>query len=135
MADEGLFYTQTIDFEPVELVDEVSDTESFDEYLWMDNEEEFEKYEMQRLVDQALIEECMEAMMEEEQEVLEHLRLDRESLNNSISFNTTTSSSGFSERDEEEEAEDDSNNDHLAAVECLSTSTLNPLASEFIPAN
>lgn len=79
LPDEGLFYTQQIDFEPVEVViEEVSDTESFDDYLWMENEEEFEKSEMQRLEEEALMEECVEAMQDDEDEeevVLEHLRL------------------------------------------------------------
>lgn len=80
LPDEGLFYTQQIDFEPVEVVviEEVSDTESFDDYLWMENEEEFEKTEMQRLEEEALMEECVEAMQDDEDEeevVLEHLRL------------------------------------------------------------
>lgn len=76
--DEGLFYTQQIDFEPVEvIVEEVSeDPESFDEYLWMENEEEFEKSEMQRLQEEALMEECEEAMRDNEEEEEEHLHSD-----------------------------------------------------------
>lgn len=110
LADEGLFYTQQIDFEPVEVViiEDYDTTESFDEYLWMENEEEFEKSEMQRLQEEALMEECAEAMQdddedgEEEDDVLECLRL----------CHTDVQSHLF-----------------------LSESTLNPLANEFIPAN
>lgn len=110
LADEGLFYTQQIDFEPVEVViiEDYDTPESFDEYLWMENEEEFEKSEMQRLQEEALMEECAEAMQdddedgEEEDDVLECLRL----------CHTDDQSHLF-----------------------LSESTLNPLANEFIPAN
>lgn len=121
MADEGLFYTQQIDFEPVEVIVEevLSDTESFDDYLWMENEEEFEKTEMQRLEEEALMEECVEAMLEEEEDViLECLRLCRES--------TETQSTSSASGDEEEEQEESL---------CPPESTLNPLAIEFIPAN
>lgn len=39
--------------------------ENFEEYLWMENEEEFDKNELQRLEEEALITECMENMQEE----------------------------------------------------------------------
>lgn len=39
--------------------------ESFEEYLWMENEEEFDKTEMQRLEEEALMRECMENMQED----------------------------------------------------------------------
>ncbi|KAG5893557.1 hypothetical protein JTB14_013640 [Gonioctena quinquepunctata] len=38
----------------------------FSEYLWMENEEEFDKEVMQRLEEEALMEECMEAFMNDE---------------------------------------------------------------------
>lgn len=41
----------------------------FSEYLWMADEEEFDKLEMQRLEEEALMEECLEAMLEEEEMV------------------------------------------------------------------
>lgn len=112
LPDEGLFYTQQIDFEVI--VEDVSDTESFDEYLWMENEEEFEKSEMQRLEEEALMEECAEAMLEEE-EVLESLHL--------CPAHSTAESS---------DDDHDQLSDLPAAAE---VSTLNPLAIEFIPAN
>lgn len=129
MADEGLFYTQQIDFEPTEvIVEEASDTESFDDYLWMENEEEFEKTEMQRLEEEALMEECAQAMLDEEEEVvLECLRI---CSGNSSSGHTATVSSS----DVEDVNDDD---DHLLSLGSHSAaeSTLNPLAIEFIPAN
>ncbi|KAJ8980709.1 hypothetical protein NQ317_019203 [Molorchus minor] len=38
----------------------------FSEYLWMENEEEFDKEVMQRLEEEALMEECLEAFMNDE---------------------------------------------------------------------
>lgn len=37
----------------------------FEEYLWMENEEEFDKTELQRLEEEALMRECMENMQED----------------------------------------------------------------------
>lgn len=39
----------------------------FSEYMWMENEEEFDKQVMQQLEEEALMEQCMEAMLEDEQ--------------------------------------------------------------------
>lgn len=38
----------------------------FSEYLWMENEEEFDKEVMQKLEEEALMEECIEAFMNDE---------------------------------------------------------------------
>lgn len=38
----------------------------FSEYLWMAEEEEFDKLEMQRLEEEALMEQCIEAMLDDE---------------------------------------------------------------------
>lgn len=40
-------------------------TENFEEYLWMENEEEFDKTELQRLEEEALMRECMENMQDD----------------------------------------------------------------------
>lgn len=42
--------------------------EDFTEYLWMENEEEFDKLEWQRLEEEELMEQCLENMLEEELE-------------------------------------------------------------------
>lgn len=42
------------------------ETDDFSDYLWMENEEEFDKQEMQKLEDEALMEECIEAMLLDE---------------------------------------------------------------------
>lgn len=44
----------------------------FSEYLWMENEEEFDKEVMQRLEEEALMEECMEAFMNDESNSYQH---------------------------------------------------------------
>lgn len=54
------------DFDGVNDVDNLED--DFSEYLWMENEEEFDKLEMQRLEEEALMEQCIEAMLEDELE-------------------------------------------------------------------
>lgn len=38
----------------------------FTEYLWMENEEEFDEEVLKQLEEEALMDECMEAMLEEE---------------------------------------------------------------------
>lgn len=38
----------------------------FTEYLWMENEEEFDKIEWQRLEEEELIKDCIENMLDEE---------------------------------------------------------------------
>lgn len=38
---------------------------NFEEYLWMENEEEFDKTELQRLEEEALMRECMENMQDD----------------------------------------------------------------------
>lgn len=40
--------------------------ENFEEYLWMENEEEFDKTELQRLEEEALMRECMENMQDDD---------------------------------------------------------------------
>ena len=40
--------------------------DDFSEYLWMENEEEFDKLEMQRLEEEALMEQCIEDMLADE---------------------------------------------------------------------
>ncbi|XP_012281670.1 polyadenylate-binding protein-interacting protein 2B-like [Orussus abietinus] len=40
----------------------------FSEYMWMENEEEFDKQVLQQLEEEELMEECLEAMLEEERQ-------------------------------------------------------------------
>ncbi|XP_005184569.1 polyadenylate-binding protein-interacting protein 2B [Musca domestica] len=82
----------------------------FSEYLWMENEEEFDKTELQRLEDEELMKECIDAMLDDEleEEINEWEKLKNEELSAALSS--------------------------LAVSECnVSNSLLNPLAAEFIP--
>lgn len=90
--------------------------EDFSEYMWMENEEEFDKQEMQRLEEEALMEQCIEAMLQDEldaaQESNGQSTLEVESpkdLCNALSSMQVTKE---------------------VIVE---QSTLNPLAAEFVP--
>ncbi|CAD6208787.1 GSCOCG00003595001-RA-CDS [Cotesia congregata] len=91
----------------------------FAEYLWMENEEEFDKQVLEQLEEEELMEECLEAMLEEERQ---HQR-------NQVSSNwcnvTTETVSG---------------NELCQQLSSLrvhndlaKSSTLNPDAEEFVP--
>uniref|UniRef100_A0A1A9Z847 Ataxin-2 C-terminal domain-containing protein n=1 Tax=Glossina pallidipes TaxID=7398 RepID=A0A1A9Z847_GLOPL len=47
---------------------DLDDEQDFSEYLWMENEEEFDKIELQRLEEEELMKECIDAMLEDELE-------------------------------------------------------------------
>lgn len=82
----------------------------FSEYLWMENEEEFDKTELQRLEDEELMKECIDAMLDDEleEQINEWEKVKNEELSAALSS--------------------------LAVSECnVSNSLLNPLAAEFIP--
>lgn len=49
-------------------------TGDFSEYMWMENEEEFDQQVMKQLEEEALMEQCIEAMLEEEREVLSNVQ-------------------------------------------------------------
>ncbi|KAM7359347.1 polyA-binding protein interacting protein 2 isoform 1-T3 [Cochliomyia hominivorax] len=98
------------------VIEEESDSEfdeldpDFTEYLWMENEEEFDKIELQRLEDEELMKECIDAMLDDELE---------EQLN---------------EWDKAKNEELRAALSSLAVSDCnVSNSLLNPLAAEFIP--
>lgn len=46
----------------------------FSEYMWMENEEEFDQQVMKQLEEEALMEQCIEAMLEEEPDVYNNLQ-------------------------------------------------------------
>ncbi|XP_026724490.1 neurofilament heavy polypeptide isoform X1 [Trichoplusia ni] len=85
--------------------------DDFADYMWMENEEEFDKQVMQQLEEEALMEQCIEAMLEDEQR--ERLRP-----NGHQQQHFPTTSNGASS---------------LSLEETVSRSTLNPLAAEFVP--
>lgn len=43
--------------------------QNFDEYMWMEHEEEFDKIEMQRLEEEELIKQCMENAQDDDDDV------------------------------------------------------------------
>ncbi|XP_076240697.1 polyA-binding protein interacting protein 2 isoform X2 [Calliopsis andreniformis] len=93
----------------------------FSEYLWMENEEEFDKEVIQQLVEEELTEECLKAMWEDERQ--------HERNTNSVAWSTATNTS---ENNGTELCQQFSNlkmHDDLAKQ-----STLNPNAAEFVPA-
>ncbi|OWR43044.1 putative polyA-binding protein interacting [Danaus plexippus plexippus] len=83
--------------------------DNFEDYMWMENEEEFDKQVMQQLEEEALMEQCIEAMLEDEQ---------RERHRTVSNGHCATTSSGSC---------------NLSLEETISRSTLNPLAAEFVP--
>lgn len=46
----------------------------FSEYMWMENEEEFDQQVMKQLEEEALMEQCIEAMLEEEPEIYNNIQ-------------------------------------------------------------
>ncbi|KAF5291987.1 hypothetical protein FQA39_LY14148 [Lamprigera yunnana] len=106
--------------EPAEQQQPASNAENdFAEYLWMENEEEFDKQVMQQLEEEELMEQCIEAMLAEE-----HRSTNAETFER---INTATPL----------EAENIAmmeivNNFKLNLVD-VTNSTLNPLAAEFVP--
>lgn len=50
--------------------------DDFSEYMWMEHQEEFDKLEIERLEEEALMEQCIEAMLQDElEEELDKARL------------------------------------------------------------
>lgn len=63
--NESPFDGDDIDIESIdELGTDTTETD-FAEYLWMENEEEFDKIEWQRLEEEELMKQCMENMLED----------------------------------------------------------------------
>lgn len=93
----------------------------FSEYMWMENEEEFDKQVLQQLEEEELMEECLEAMLEEERQ---HQRNQ-----NSAAWSTATSATENNGADLCQQLIGLRVHDELAKQ-----STLNPDAAEFVPA-
>ncbi|XP_012266257.1 polyadenylate-binding protein-interacting protein 2B [Athalia rosae] len=92
----------------------------FSEYMWMENEEEFDKQVLQQLEEEELMEECLEAMLEEERQ---HQRNQ-----NSAAWSTATSTLENNGADLCQQLIGLRVHDDLAKQ-----STLNPDAAEFVP--
>lgn len=96
--------------EDYDSLSEVEEDTDFSEYLWMENEEEFDKDELQRLEEEEIMQQCLEAMFvdELEAEIDEWQKEKAEQLDKALS--------------------------NLAVTDCnVENSSLNPLADEFIP--
>ncbi|XP_076301369.1 polyA-binding protein interacting protein 2 isoform X2 [Lasioglossum baleicum] len=94
-------------FEPDLDGPEAETSSDFSEYLWMENEEEFDKEVIQQLMEEELTEECLKAMWEDEKQ------LERNSIDNEIWQQL----------------------DRLSLPDDIAEwSTLNPNAAEFVPA-
>ncbi|XP_058057702.1 polyadenylate-binding protein-interacting protein 2B [Anopheles bellator] len=101
--------------------------DDFAEYMWMENEDEFDEQELQRLEEEELMDQCIEAMMLDEMAAAERMagaafmgNVPRESgLMNILSS---------LQHDKEQQQ-------LLAKAKNVNveTSTLNPLAAEFVP--
>ncbi|XP_065089569.1 polyadenylate-binding protein-interacting protein 2 [Ochlerotatus camptorhynchus] len=94
--------------------------EDFSEYMWMENEEEFDKQEMQRLEEEALMEQCIEAMLQDE--------MDAEQESNGQSTLEVGSPKELCNALSTLQI----TKDQKVSVE---QSTLNPLAAEFVPSS
>ncbi|XP_062535019.1 polyadenylate-binding protein-interacting protein 2B isoform X2 [Armigeres subalbatus] len=93
--------------------------EDFSEYLWMENEEEFDKEEMQRLEEEALMEQCIEAMLQDELDAAQDADSDPTlECESSKDLCNALSSLQVQTKDQKVSVEQ---------------STLNPLAAEFVP--
>lgn len=67
------FYTDvSFDHDESDIFSDISTSDNsevdFTEYLWMENEEEFDKIEWQRLEEEELMNQCIEDMLEDEME-------------------------------------------------------------------
>nr|BAN20638.1 unkown protein [Riptortus pedestris] len=88
--------------------DKPSTGPDFSEYMWMENEEEFDKEVMKQLEEEALMEQCIEAMLEDELESKNPL--------DAANFINDFEKLGMQEK-----------------ADIAKKSTLNPDAAEFIP--
>lgn len=95
--------------------------EDFSEYMWMENEEEFDKQEMQRLEEEALMEQCIEAMLQDEIDAQEQQHPDGQPKDDAAESAKELCSALSTLQVTKEQK---------ASVE---KSTLNPLAAEFVP--
>ncbi|XP_063231802.1 polyadenylate-binding protein-interacting protein 2 [Bacillus rossius redtenbacheri] len=104
----------------------------FSEYMWMENEEEFDKEVMQQLEEEALMEQCIEAMLEDEREI------------RNIHNQALSAGAGAAESRQPWSNGSDSNPSELPDLcqtlddlrvqdDLAKQSTLNPNAAEFFP--
>lgn len=91
----------------------------FSEYMWMENEEEFDKEVMQQLEEEALMEQCIEAMLEDELTSQEESQWSNANSNENNVAELNQQMTGLKVQEDK--------------VELVKSSKLNPLAAEFVP--
>lgn len=107
----------------------------FSEYLWMENADEFDKEVMQQLEEEALMEECLEAMLDEDDDG----ELDLRNLTNSILESSQSWSDAVARASQCEQPSELCHLMGLLKMEeekrggLANYSTLNPNAAEFVP--
>lgn len=108
----------------------------FSEYMWMENEEEFDKQVMQQLEEEALMEQCIEAMLEDEREI-HNIHNQAMTANNGVEAATDVHQPWSTVTDY---VQPTNAPDLCQTMENLSVqddlakqSTLNPNAAEFVP--
>lgn len=67
--NESPFDQDDIDADNTDDLGSENTDSDFDEYMWMENEEEFDKIEWQRLEEEELMKQCMENMLEDDEEL------------------------------------------------------------------
>ncbi|XP_054261148.1 polyadenylate-binding protein-interacting protein 2 [Macrosteles quadrilineatus] len=105
-------------------------SDDFSEYLWMENEEEFDKQILQQLEEEALMEHCLEVMMDHEH------HLDTMRFLSSLSSDDTHSPSWSGDQQAQNGSELCRQMSNLRVQdkdELAKQSTLNPNAAEFVP--
>lgn len=103
----------------------------FSEYMWMENEEQFDRQVMAELEEEELIEQCMEAMLEDELQQSVHFH--NQSLNSTNLPPTQGQNDAPSTNNEDDILSLCDALDKVSTSYSVDKSTLNPLAAEFVP--
>jgi len=104
--------------------------DDFSEYLWMENEEEFDKQILQQLEEEALMEHCLEVMLDHERD------LDNMTYFSSLGSDDTHSPTWSGDQQSQNGSDlcrQMSNMRVQDKDELAKQSTLNPNAAEFVP--
>ncbi|XP_066993262.1 polyadenylate-binding protein-interacting protein 2 [Anabrus simplex] len=105
----------------------------FSEYMWMENEEEFDKQVMQQLEEEALMEQCIEAMLEDERE-LRDIHNQVTTANNGEAHQPWSTGTDYTPPPGNAAPDLCQTMENLSVQDDLAKqSTLNPNAAEFVP--
>ncbi|XP_049530851.1 polyadenylate-binding protein-interacting protein 2B [Anopheles darlingi] len=104
--------------------------DDFAEYMWMENEDEFDEQEMQRLEEEELMDQCIEAMMQDELAAAERMAA-------AALMGNVPRESGLMNILSSLQLDKEHQQQQLLALQPrnvnVEKSTLNPLAAEFVP--